>query len=55
MASFFSFQNLMHNGSMYIHVYFVLPGYSPDPTSDEKYSKQYTFSATKRKHILYND
>ncbi|VDL19253.1 unnamed protein product [Hymenolepis diminuta] len=40
--------SLMHNGSMYIHIYFVLPGFSPDPTSEENYSKQYTFSATKQ-------
>ncbi|KAH9281009.1 Cleft lip and palate transmembrane protein 1 -like protein [Echinococcus granulosus] len=40
-------ENLKNNGSMYIHVYFVLPGFSPDPESEEKYSKQYTFSASK--------
>ncbi|VDN99864.1 unnamed protein product [Rodentolepis nana] len=40
--------NLMHNGSMYIHIYFVLPGFSPDPNSENNYSKQYTFSATKQ-------
>ncbi|KAL5107409.1 hypothetical protein TcWFU_001916 [Taenia crassiceps] len=40
-------ENLKNNGSMYIHVYFVLPGFSPDPESEEKYSKQYTISASK--------
>uniref|UniRef100_A0A5K3EZ59 Cleft lip and palate transmembrane protein 1 n=1 Tax=Mesocestoides corti TaxID=53468 RepID=A0A5K3EZ59_MESCO len=41
-------ETLKNNGSMYIHIYFVMPGFSPDPESEDQYSKQYTFSATKQ-------
>uniref|UniRef100_A0A0X3Q0C2 Cleft lip and palate transmembrane protein 1 homolog n=1 Tax=Schistocephalus solidus TaxID=70667 RepID=A0A0X3Q0C2_SCHSO len=38
---------LMNNGSMFIHTFIVKAGYSPDPHSEQRYSKQYTIYASK--------
>nr|CAX73746.1 Cleft lip and palate transmembrane protein 1 homolog [Schistosoma japonicum] len=41
------FPNLMFNGSLYIHVYFVKPGFSPDPNTGNNYSLKYTVYKSK--------
>ncbi|RTG89098.1 uncharacterized protein DC041_0012882 [Schistosoma bovis] len=41
------FPNLMSNGSLYIHVYFVKPGFSPDPNTGNNYSLKYTVYKSK--------
>lgn len=40
-------ERLRNNGSLYVHVYFVKSGFSPDPSS-ELYSKKYTLYTTQR-------
>ncbi|XP_076056707.1 putative lipid scramblase CLPTM1 isoform X2 [Oratosquilla oratoria] len=35
-------ERLRNNGSIYLHIYIVKQGYSPDPTSDHSYQKKYT-------------
>ncbi|XP_033115819.1 cleft lip and palate transmembrane protein 1 homolog [Anneissia japonica] len=35
-------ENVINNGSIYIHVYFTKSGYSPDPSRKGKYAKKYT-------------
>nr|CAH8870384.1 unnamed protein product [Trichobilharzia regenti] len=41
------FPKLMFNGSLYIHVYLVKPGFSPDPNAGNKYSLRYTVYKSK--------
>jgi len=40
-------QNVITNGSIYIHVYFVKAGFSPNPKDKEDYSKRYTLHRSK--------
>lgn len=41
------FPNLMNNGSLYLHVYFVRQGFSPDPNDGNRYSKKWTIQKTR--------
>ncbi|CAH8592965.1 unnamed protein product [Dicrocoelium dendriticum] len=41
------FPSLMHNGSLYLHVYIVKRGFSPDPTAGNRYSKRLTVYKSK--------
>ncbi|KAF8564936.1 hypothetical protein P879_05567 [Paragonimus westermani] len=41
------FPNLMHNGSLYLHVYVVKRGFSPDPNAGNRYSKKFTIYKSK--------
>uniref|UniRef100_T1J5T4 Cleft lip and palate transmembrane protein 1 n=1 Tax=Strigamia maritima TaxID=126957 RepID=T1J5T4_STRMM len=40
-------QSLMNNGSLYVHVYFVKAGRSPDPVAKGKYTRKFTVSKYK--------
>ncbi|GAA50248.1 Cleft lip and palate transmembrane protein 1 like protein [Clonorchis sinensis] len=41
------FPQLMHNGSLYLHVYVVKQGFSPDPSAGNRYSKRLTIYRSK--------
>ncbi|KAF6773269.1 hypothetical protein AHF37_07330 [Paragonimus kellicotti] len=41
------FPKLMHNGSLYLHVYIVKRGFSPDPNAGNRYSKKFTIYKSK--------
>jgi hypothetical protein len=45
----FCFQNVQNNGSLYIHVYFVKEGKSPNPKDKGSYLKKYTVYNSKSK------
>lgn len=49
LLGFFYLQNVQNNGSIYIHVFFVKEGMSPDPNdrSSKTYSKKYTAHGSK--------
>ncbi|XP_071962542.1 putative lipid scramblase CLPTM1 [Antedon mediterranea] len=41
-------QDVINNGTLYIHIYFTKSGYSPDPSKKGKYAKKYTVYQTKQ-------
>ena len=44
----FHMQNVQNNGTLYIHVYFVKAGYSPNP-ADDNYERKFTVYRSRRK------
>ena len=48
MGMLFSFQRVQNNGTIYLHLYFVKAGNSPNP-DDDNYSKKDTIYRSKRK------
>lgn len=51
LCTYFCFQRLQNNGSVFIHVYFVKNGHSPNP-KDKSYRKDKTAFKSKSKHIF---
>ena len=49
----FCVQEVQNNGSLYIHVYFVKTGYSPDPLDEDRYSRKDTVYKWKRELLYY--
>ena len=52
LIHFFFKQNVINNGSIYLHCYFVKEGKSPDPTDKGKHSKKFTVHRSKRKYKI---
>ena len=48
MGMLFSFQRVQNNGTIYLHLFFVKAGNSPNP-DDDNYSEKDTIHRSKRK------